>query len=84
MIRICKIKSLIFNDGDYYVFSGWCGENITLVYTGKEPPKILKTVDYKVIGEFENNKKFGRNFVASEFERVGKLKVYKKEKPTYF
>ena len=77
MIKICKILKQIYNKDDYYIFSGWCGESITLVYVGDEPPETLKTVDYKLIGEFVKHKKYGKQFIVSECEKVGKINIYK-------
>lgn len=83
MIKICKIVKQIYNSGDYYVFSGWCGESITLIYNGERPPKPLKTVEYKLTGEVEKNKKYGKQFVISEFEKIGKIKIYKKQRTVF-
>ena len=80
MIRICKILGLTYNSDNYYVFSAYCGEHIKLIYTGDKPPKPLKTVDYKVIGEMVNHPKFGKQMIVSEYEKVGKVNI---QKPSY-
>ena len=80
MIKIAKLTRLVYKDGNYHIFSGWCGENITVVYEGSNPPKPLKTVDYKLIGEFERNKKHVNRFVITDYEKVGKIKIHKNER----
>ncbi len=77
MIKICKILKQIYNADDYYIFSGWCGEKITLIYSGDNPPQPLKTVDYKLIGEFEKHEHYGKQFIISEYEKVGKINIHK-------
>jgi hypothetical protein len=59
------------------VFSAWCGESLTLIYKGKEPPKPLKTVDYQVTGSIKWNKKYGNQLNIREYKKVGKIKIYK-------
>lgn len=75
MIRIGKIEKLIFNKDDYYIYSAWTGEEITVVYRGDNPPKPLKTVDYKLVGDYSYHPKHGNRFVLSEYEKVGKINV---------
>tara|TARA_R110002153_G_scaffold173631_1_gene326412 strand:+ start:7909 stop:8208 length:300 start_codon:yes stop_codon:yes gene_type:complete len=77
MIKICKIQKLIYSSDCYYIFSGWCGEPITLVYEGNEPPKPLKTVDYKITGEMVKHEKYGNQFFIYEYEKVGAIKIAK-------
>ena len=83
MIKICKIKDLVFNKDDYYIFSGWCGEHLTLIYRGDNPPKLLKTVYYKVTGEMVKHEKHGNQFVISEYEKAGNVKIHRSKKEYY-
>ena len=75
MIRIGKITKPIFNKDDYYIFSAWTGEDLTIIYRGDNPPKPLKTVDYKMIGDYSYNKKYGKQLTLREYEKVGKIKI---------
>ena len=77
MIKICKILKQIYNKEDYYIFSGWCGEAIVLVYVGDNPPALLKTIDYKVTGEMVKHKKYGKQLIISDYEKVGQIKITK-------
>ena len=77
MIKICKILKKIYNKEDYYIFSGWCGESITLVYVGDEPPEPLKTVDYQINGEMVKHKKYGKQLIISDYKKVGKILIAK-------
>tara|TARA_R110000850_G_scaffold272367_1_gene407499 strand:+ start:572 stop:835 length:264 start_codon:yes stop_codon:yes gene_type:complete len=85
MIKICKILKKIYSVDDYYVFSGWCGDSLTIVYKGKEPPKALKTVDYQITGEYQYSKKYGKQLLVSDYKKVGKIKIHKfdKHNPVY-
>lgn len=80
MIKICKILKRIYNADDYYIFSAYCGEHLTVIYKGKEPPKPLKTVEYQVTGEYQYSKSYGKQLLISEYKKVGKIKIYKPEK----
>lgn len=77
MIKICKITKQIYNKDNYYIFAAWCGEHITLIYKGDEPPKPLKTVEYQVMGDYQLNKKYGKQLTVREYKKVGKIKIYK-------
>ena len=77
MIKICKILNKIYNKEDYYIFSGWCGESIVLVYVGDDPPEPLKTVDYQVVGEMVNHKKYGKQLIITDYKKVGKINITK-------
>jgi hypothetical protein len=77
MIKICKILKQIYNSGNYYVFSAWCGEPLTIIYSGDKPPKPLKTVDYQVTGEVKNNQKHGKGLIITEYKKIGKIKIHK-------
>lgn len=80
MIKICKILKQIYNADNYYIFSAWCGEQLTIVYKGDSPPKPLKTVDYQVTGEYQYSKKYGKQLNISEYKKLGKIKI---QKPSY-
>lgn len=75
MILIAKIKKLIFNDGDYYVFSAWCGKEVAVTYKGDDPPKPLKNTDYQMIGEYKKWKN-GRSFNVTSWKK-GNIKICK-------
>ena len=77
MIKICKILKQIYNKEDYYIFSAWCGEDLILVYVGDDPPELLKTVDYKVTGEMVKHRKYGKQLIVSDYEKVGKINIVK-------
>ena len=81
MILIAKIKKQIFNKDDYFVFSGYCGKPVIITYTGNNPPKPLKTVDYKLIGEYKKSK-YGGAFEVTKWQKAGKIPIYKDE--SYF
>ena len=78
MILISKIKKQIFNSELYYVFSGHCGKPVVITYQGKNPPKPLKTVDYKLIGEYKKTK-YGKSFAVTKWEKIGSVPVHKNE-----
>lgn len=78
MILIAKIKKQIFNNDQYYVFSGHCGKSVVILYQGTNPPKPLKTVDYKLIGQYKDTK-HGKCFDVSGWEKVGKIPIHKSE-----
>ena len=81
MILIAKIKKQIFNKDDYFVFSAHCGKSVVITYKGDNPPKPLKTVDYKLIGEYKKTK-HGKAFEVTEWKKVGSIPIYKDE--SYF
>ena len=80
MIKICKILKQIYSNDDYYIFSGWCGQALTVIYIGDDPPKPLKTVDYQLTGEMKFDKKHGNQLIVSEYKKLGKIKI---QKPSY-
>ena len=75
MIKICKITRAIYSVADFHLLAGWCGEKLIIVYRGKKPPKPLKTVDYKLVGEFEKSKKHGKQFIIESYEKIGSVKI---------
>ena len=79
MILIAKVKKLIFNNDDYFVFSAHCGKPVVITYKGDNPPKPLKTVDYKLIGEYKKTK-HGKAFDVEKFEKIGKVLIHKQER----
>jgi len=83
-VLICKLKRVIFRDEStgYHLFYGWCGKNVVVSYQGKKIPKVLKTVDYKLTGNFVN-KPQGKVFVVDEYEKLGKILISKPEKKAW-
>lgn len=79
MILIAKVKKLIFNKEDYFVFAGHCGKPVVITYKGDNPPKQLKTVDYKLIGEYKKTK-HGKAFDVERFEKIGKVLIHKQDR----
>jgi hypothetical protein len=80
-IRICKLTRLVFNKDDFYIFAAFSGEHLTIEYTGDNPPKLLKTVEYQIHGEFKTHKKYGKRFIMESYKKVGKINIHKDENP---
>ena len=73
---IGRIDKLIFLSGDklYGVYSFKHGRlRSTLVAYGQQP-KVRKSVDYKVVGEWRDSDR-GRRFVAKSIEDVGVVPI---------
>ena len=82
MIKIAKLKRLIFESegGEYCVYSAKAGKSEIKIAIRGEQPKILKTVEYKLIGEFVNTQKY-RTFVVSKWEKLSGRVNYSKSLP---
>lgn len=59
-------------DGNFHVYWLRChgGDCFNAIYRGDNPPKALKSVEYKLIGEWERHPLFGKQFVIERYERA--------------
>ena len=62
------VRGMAGKDGVLIEFSGF-------LY---ELPKILKTVEYKLIGEWERTRGGSRKFCVTRYEKIGKVNFTKK------
>lgn len=77
-ILIGKIDRQVYlsDDGGYGIYSLKNGRlRSTICVIGKQP-KVLKTVDYKLVGQWNTVSKYGKRFVVSEFEKSGVVPIY--------
>lgn len=69
MIKIAKLTRLIFSADNYCVYAAKAGKTNIVISVRGEQPKILKTVEYKLTGDFKTTN--GRKtFVVSEWEKL--------------
>ena len=80
MIKIAKLTRLIFSDDDYCLYAAKAGKTKIVISVKGEQPKILKTVEYKLTGEFKNTEKY-RTFVVSDWEKLSGRVNYAKSAP---
>ena len=74
-ILIVKLKKQVFHDeeSDYYIITARAGkENISLSFS-IDAPKVLKTVEYKVIGDWRKQRNGKKIFDVERYERIGKV-----------
>ena len=80
MIKIAKLTRLIFSDGDYCLYAAKAGKTNIVISVRGEQPKVLKTVEYKLTGDFKTTN--GRaTFVVSEWEKLSGRVNYAKSLP---
>ena len=82
-ILIGKLKRIIYQVDDYAVviLALPRKKETCIIFDGIEVPKLLKTVDYKLIGEYRHSPKYGKQFVVNRFEKIGKVNQVKYSKP---
>lgn len=71
MIKIVKLKRLIFESktGYYCIYAGKAGKADIRIQINGDQPKILKTVEYKLIGEFKTTLKY-QTFMVDRWEKL--------------
>ena len=71
MIRIVLLKRKLFesSDGQYCVYACKAGKMDICVSIRGDQPKILKTVEYKLMGEFKSTSD-RKTFVVSSWEKI--------------
>ena len=77
-VLIAKLSSIVFRceeSGCVWFKSVVGGKSMMIEFSLNtcEIPKPLKTVDYKLIGEYKRMSNGGKKFVVSRFEKAGKV-----------
>jgi len=75
--RIDK-KIYISDDGGYGIYSLKHGRERSTICVMGNQPKVIKSSDYKLIGNWNTVSKYGKRFVVFEFSKVGKVTIQKK------
>lgn len=81
MIKIGLLKKKLFesSDSQYCVYACKAGKTNICVAIRGEQPKILKTVEYKMVGEFKTTN--GRKtFIVSNWEKINGRVSYARPK----
>lgn len=78
-ILIGRIDKLVYlsEDGSYGIYSLKHGRVRSTICVMGDQPKVIKSSDYKLIGQWNTVSKYGKRFVVSEFSRAGKVAIYK-------
>ena len=73
-------QQIIFSDDDYAVYAAKAGKESIVISVRGEQPKILRTVEYKLVGEFKTTN--GRKtFIVTEWEKLSGRVNYAKSLP---
>lgn len=78
-ILIGKIDKLVYlsEDRSYGIYSLKHGRLRSTICVIGEQPKVLKTVDYKLTGQWNTQSRYGERFVVSQFSKAGNVPIYK-------
>lgn len=75
MIKIAKLKKLIYECDDFTIYSAKAGKITIKLKIFGEQPRLLKTIEYKFFGELEKGL-YSDTFVVSRYEKLSKRVNY--------
>jgi len=66
-----RLTHELFSDNKYHVYSLriFGGDRSIAVYTGDNPPKVRKTVEYQLHGDWIKHPKYGKQIVIEKYSR---------------
>ena len=81
-ILIGRIDRRVYlsEDGGYGIYSLKHGRLRSSICVIGKQPKVLKTVDYKLIGQWNTVSKYGERFVVSEFSKAGNVPIHRPQR----
>lgn len=81
-ILIVKLKKQVFHDeesGCHWITAKAGNENVLIEFSDAlyDIPKILKTVEYKLIGDWRKKRDGGKIFEVTKYDRINKTTLSK-------